>query len=107
IGSMFTDQTKPELREEIKTKMGATPQNVLASAFDGMFSMEPPKPGETYSVPMLAVMARGNAANEAQLRAIFPNLRKYESWSGSGHFLMMESPERFNKVLEEFVASLK
>ncbi len=107
INSMFTDKTSPELREEIKTKMGAAPQHVLASAFDGMFSMEPPKPGENYPVPMMAVLAKGSAANEAQLRAIFPNLRKYESWQGSGHFLMMESPERFNSLLREFVSGIK
>jgi hypothetical protein len=32
---------------------------------------------------------------EAQPRTVFPNL-KYEGWQGSGHFLMMESPDRFN-----------
>jgi pimeloyl-ACP methyl ester carboxylesterase len=43
---------------------------------------------------------------EAKLRAVFPNLRKYEAWEGSGHFLMMESPERFNAALEDFLAGL-
>jgi pimeloyl-ACP methyl ester carboxylesterase len=43
---------------------------------------------------------------EARLRATFPNLRKYEAWEGSGHFLMMESADRFNRVLEEFLAGL-
>src|SRR5205807_1655354 len=32
INSMFTDKTSPALREEIKTKMSAAPQHVLASA---------------------------------------------------------------------------
>ena len=40
---------------------------------------------------------------EPKLRAVFPNLA-YEAWEGSGHFLMMESPDRFNRALEQFLA---
>ena len=82
--------------------MRATPQNVMASAMEGMFALEAPKPGETCLVPVLAIMVQtpGRAGYEAQLRTVFPNLT-YEGWQGSGHFLMMESPERFNRSLEE------
>ena len=45
--------------------------------------------------------------NSVTIRAIFPNLRKYEEWEGAGHFLMMESPDRFNRVLEDFLGTLK
>jgi pimeloyl-ACP methyl ester carboxylesterase len=109
IGSMFSDKTTAGMREEIRSKMLSAPQHVMASAFEGMFAMEPPKPGETYSLPVMAIMAqgRGRQSREAQFRAVFPNLRKYEDWEGSGHFLMMESPERFNRALENFLDSLK
>jgi pimeloyl-ACP methyl ester carboxylesterase len=69
-----------------------------------MFAVEAPKAGETYSLPVMAVMAGNRPGNEAYLRTVFPNLRKYETWEGSGHFLMMESPDRFNRALEEFLA---
>jgi pimeloyl-ACP methyl ester carboxylesterase len=107
IESMFSDKTTPAMREEIRTKMLATPQHVMASAFEGMFAIEPPKPGETYALPVMAIMSQapGGASREAQFRTLFPNLR-YEGWQGSGHFLMMESPERFNRALEEFLGSL-
>jgi pimeloyl-ACP methyl ester carboxylesterase len=108
IGSMFSDKTTPAMRDEIRSKMLAAPQHVMASAFEGMFAMQPIKPGETYKLPVMAILAKpsGRADNEAQLRGVFPNLR-YEAWEGSGHFLMMESPDRFNRVLEEFLAGLK
>jgi pimeloyl-ACP methyl ester carboxylesterase len=108
IETMFSDKTTPAQREEIRTKMAGTPQHVLASAMEEMFAMEPTKPGETYQVPVMAVMVASPArANyEAQLRTVFPNLRKYEAWDGSGHFLMMESPERFNRALVEFLGGL-
>jgi pimeloyl-ACP methyl ester carboxylesterase len=70
-----------------------------------MFAMDPLKPGETYQVPVLAIVVAGPAriGYEPKLRAVFPNLA-YEAWEGSGHFLMMESPDRFNRALEQFLA---
>ena len=108
IEGMFSAKTTPELREEIRTKMMATPQHVMASAMEGMFALEAPKAGETYSLPVMAIMSASHARPgfEARLRTVFPNLRKYEAWEGSGHFLMMESADRFNRVLEEFLAGL-
>jgi pimeloyl-ACP methyl ester carboxylesterase len=108
VEGMFSAKTTPAQREEIRSKMGATPQHVMASSMEGMFAMEGPKPGETYGVPAMAIMvaALGRVGYEAKLRAVFPNLRKYEAWEGSGHFLMMESPERFNAALEDFLAGL-
>src|SRR5437764_15114834 len=95
IESMFSDKTTPAQREEIRSKMTATPQYVMASAMEGMLAMEAPKPREIYSVPVLAIMAGkpGGSNYEAQLRAVFPNLGQYEAWVGSGHFLMMESAD--------------
>jgi pimeloyl-ACP methyl ester carboxylesterase len=108
IESMFSDKTTPAMREEIRSKMAATPQHVMASAMEGMFAIEAPKSGESYSVPAMAIVADslGRANDEAQLRVVFPNLRKHETWQGSGHFLMMESPGRFNTALEQFLESL-
>lgn len=108
IESMFSDKTTPAMRDEIRTKMLATPQHVIASAFEGMFAIEPPKPGETYTLPVMAIMSQAprGASRKAQFRTLFPNLR-YEGWQGSGHFLMMESPEKFNRGLEEFLGSLR
>jgi pimeloyl-ACP methyl ester carboxylesterase len=109
IESMFSDKTTPAMREEIRARMLAAPQYVMASAFQGMFAMEPPKAGETYGLPVMAIVAQapGGASRDGQFRSVFPNLRRYEGWEGSGHFLMMESPERFNKALEEFLGSLQ
>jgi pimeloyl-ACP methyl ester carboxylesterase len=108
IEGMFSAKTTPAMREEIRTKMMATPQHVVASAMQGMFALEAPKPGETYSLPVMAIMSAAQARPglEARLRTVFPNLRKYEAWEGSGHFLMMESPERFNRALEDFLAGM-
>ena len=108
VESMFSDKTTPVQREEIRSKMLATPQHVMASAMEGMFALEPIKPGETYRVPAMAIVAgpADRGGSEANLRSVFPNL-KYEGWPGSGHFLMMESPDKFNLSLTEFLAGIK
>jgi pimeloyl-ACP methyl ester carboxylesterase len=103
IQTMFTPQTAPVLREEIETKMMAIPQNVMASAMEGMNAMAPLT--ERYPrVPVEAIMQkRGNsAAYEAVLKQHF-QLVTFQAWDDTGHFLMMEHPERFNKVLVDFL----
>jgi pimeloyl-ACP methyl ester carboxylesterase len=108
IEGMFSAKTTPAMREEIRSKMAATPQHVMASAMEGMFALEAPKPGETYNVPVMSIVAASpsRANDQALMRRIFPDLRKYEAWEGSGHFLMMESPDRFNTALNEFLSGL-
>ena len=52
----------------------------------------------SYDVPALAVYSAHEYVppdHEAYLRTVFPNLT-YEEWPDTGHFLMMEEPERFN-----------
>jgi pimeloyl-ACP methyl ester carboxylesterase len=57
----------------------------------------------------MAIVAARSAAsgNEAKLRSAFPNLRRYEAWDGAGHFLMLESPDRFDRALTEFLTGLR
>ena len=106
IEGMFSAKTTPAQREEIRGKMMATPQHVLTSAMQGMFALEAPKPGETYSLPVMAIMSsNARPGFEERLRKVFPNLSRYEAWEGSGHFLMMESADRFNRTLEDFLTA--
>jgi pimeloyl-ACP methyl ester carboxylesterase len=101
---MFTDQTPAALREEIRTKMLAAPQHVLASAMEGMLALDPPA-NTHFDVPAMAIMVKraSQSSYEDYLRTLFPKLRAYQAWEGAGHFLMMEQPEKFNAALVEFL----
>jgi len=103
---MFTEQTPAPMRDEIRTKMTAATQYVVASAMEGMMALEPPK--GPFHVPAMAIMVkRPSQANyEEYLRSLFPDLRTYQAWEGAGHFLMMEQPERFNTALTGFLDRL-
>ena len=99
---MFSAKTPAAAKEQIRSKMLATPQHVMVSAMES--SMEPPKTGESYRLPAFAIMVGRPGINSygAQLKSLFPNLQ-YEEWPGYGHFLMLEDPERFNGVLADFL----
>lgn len=102
LGFMFTKQTDPALRKEIETKMLAAPQNVMASAMEGMATMQPLT--ESYpDLPTEAMMTkRPTAAQYRQFLTQHFRLAGYEEFD-AGHFLMMEEPARFNKLLLEFL----
>jgi pimeloyl-ACP methyl ester carboxylesterase len=105
VNSMFSAKTTPAMREEIKSKMLSTAHNVVLSAWQGMQTITPPAANENYKIPACAIMIGRptSPAYEKRLRTTFPNLRGFEAWEGSGHFLMMESPERFNTSLSAFL----
>ncbi len=106
IESMFSDKTPPAWREVIRAKMLATPEHVRVAAVSSPSQLDPPKPGESYSLPVLAVLSSpgGVDTRVATMQAIFPNVQ-VEKWSGHGHFLMVEDPQRFNQTLQSFLAA--
>lgn len=105
IDSMSSPEHTPAaLRDEIRTKMTATPQHVLAGAWEGMMTMPELKDSERYDIPALAIMAHrtGREAYGDFLRKYLPRL-EYQQMPGVGHFLMMEQPEKFNVELQKFL----
>ena len=106
LDSLFIPQSPPELKEEIKNLMLGAPDYVADSAMDEMLKFRNWEE-HSLSAPALAVYAVSDDMppdNEAYLRKWFPDL-EYHLWDDAGHFLMMERPERFNKVLNRFLSS--
>ncbi len=107
VNSMFSAKTPPSLRDMIRAKMLATPEHVRVAAVTSPSEVYPAAPGETFDIPALAIQAaqKGTDERAAAMRTIFPKLR-LEKWVGSGHFLMMEDPARFNQSLVKFLSGL-
>ncbi len=107
VDAMFAPITSTAVREEIRSKMTATPQHVLASAMESMSEVLTWKP-DPIDVPALAILANNpglRPETEQYARRIFPRL-DYRPWDGVGHFLMMEKPEEFNRALLDFLAGI-
>lgn len=104
IEHMFSLKTPAAWREQIRAKMLATPEHVRIAAVSSPSQLDPPKPGEVFAMPVLAIQAGpGSDVQSAAMRKIFPNIR-IEKWEGHGHFLMVEDPQRFNQALQSFLA---
>jgi pimeloyl-ACP methyl ester carboxylesterase len=103
IASMFSEHTPPDMRDDIRAKMLATPSNVMASAMEGMMAMKPVT--ESWAkLPAFCIMTKRADSSEYQnyLKAHF-DLKGYVEFEGAGHFLMMEFPDRFNTELVKFL----
>jgi pimeloyl-ACP methyl ester carboxylesterase len=108
VEEMFSDKTPEPVRQEIRSRMLATPKWVRVAAVTSPSSLPPPGKDETFPIPAIAIQAASNGteARFAIMKTLFPSMR-LEMWEGNGHFLMREEPERFNHELEAFLATLK
>ena len=62
---------------------------------------------EIPEVPILGIYGGPSVvASEQAVHAAFPSV-EYTSIPGTGHFLMLEKPEEFNRLLLAFVANQK
>jgi pimeloyl-ACP methyl ester carboxylesterase len=116
IDGMFVAQTPPFLRQEIRTKMLSAPQHVLVGLLESAADRAV-WTADRVDLPVLTVFADDwrslpigtsdvpyRREREHFLRTFIPHLQ-YEVWNETGHFLMMEQPDRFNAVLERFLRS--
>ena len=103
VQGMFTAATTPELRTKIQTMMLAAPETTAAGAMEAMFDPAIWK-GDVFSIPVLGLYADKSAAGgtEAYRKEHFPKM-EYHEIPGTGHFLMLEKPAEFNRLLLEFL----
>jgi pimeloyl-ACP methyl ester carboxylesterase len=102
IRSMFIAETPPALQEKILAMMMAAPEATAVGAMNAMFDPAV-RWTDVIGAPALSVWA-GTATfrNDAATKELYP---KHDAIQlpGTGHFLMMEKPDEFNRVLAEFL----
>jgi pimeloyl-ACP methyl ester carboxylesterase len=106
IRSMFIAETPPALQEKILTMMLAAPE---ATAVGAMSAMLDPAIRWTDVIrsPALSVYAgTANVPDPASTKELYPN-HEATQLPGTGHFLMMEKPDEFNRVLAEFLDKIE
>ena len=83
----------------------ATPADVIASALDGMRVVDMRSLLDAYHGPRLAIAA-ADIESASSLHVQFPDVpvRKIH---GAGHWLMMDKPDEFNRILDEFLAGIR
>ena len=106
IRSMFTPATPDDLRARIEKMMTGPPDAAAAGAMAAMADPAIWK-DDAVSVPVLGIYAdKSRLGNRELLSKIFPSI-EYTEIPGTDHFLMLEKPAEFNRILTEFVDKLQ
>jgi len=106
IRSMFSASTTPDMQKHILSMMLGAPESTAAGAQQAMFDPAIWKE-DTFTEPVLGLYAdHSRAGNREYMKTHFPNM-DYEEIAGTGHFLMLEKPEEFNRLLIAFLDQQK
>lgn len=95
----------PEVQKAIFESEDKTPANVIASALDGMRAIDMRALLDAYHGPRLAIAA-ADIESPSSLHMQVPDV-PVRKISGAGHWLMMDKPEEFNRILDEFLAGIR
>ena len=102
IRSMFIAETPPALQEKVLAMMLAAPEATAVGAMNATFD-----PANRWTdvirAPALTVYAgTANVPDPAATKELYPN-HEATQLTGTGHFLMMEKPDEFNRLLAGFL----
>jgi pimeloyl-ACP methyl ester carboxylesterase len=104
VDGMFPPKADPALRDRVKAKMASATQHVAVSAMREM--MDPALwKDDRIDVPVQVILAKSKfwaEDYEAFVRKLAPKV-DYRTMDGVGHFLHMERPEEFNRILIAFL----
>jgi pimeloyl-ACP methyl ester carboxylesterase len=82
-----------------------TPADVIASALDGLRFIDMKSLLDAYHGPKLAIAA-ADIESPGSLHMQFPDL-PVEKIHGTGHWLMMDKPDEFNRILADFLKRIQ
>jgi pimeloyl-ACP methyl ester carboxylesterase len=105
IRSMFIAETPPALQEKILAMMLAAPEATAVGAMSAMFDPAL-RWTDVIDAPALSVYAgTANVPDPAATKQLYPR-HEATQLAGTGHFLMMEKPAEFNRVLGGFLEKI-
>lgn len=102
IRGMFGKSATPAIQDHILKMMLAAPETTAYQAMAATFAA-PNWKDETFAVPALGIYADHSGADDPQyFKKMFPKGNTVEV-PGTGHFVMLEKPAEFNKLLADFL----
>ena len=105
IRGMFSSATTPEMQKHILSMMLAAPEETATGAMRALFDPKNWKE-DVFTQPVLGLYADGaTSLKNENVKKRFPGL-EYHEIAGTGHFLMLEKPAEFNRLLLEFLAGV-
>jgi len=106
IRGMFTPATPAAVQQHVLKMMLAAPEATASGAMLATFDTSYWKE-DVLTMPVLGIYAGSSPmSNRENLKKLFPN-SEYVQVAGTGHFVMMERPEEFNRLLAAFLGKVK
>jgi len=103
---LFVKGSHPQLAQKIAYDMSLSSPRVAVPSMRAVLGYDFTEPLKDISVPIVAINSDlGEPVNEARIRKVLPKFRAV-TLPGTGHFLMMEDPQRFNPALDAEVTTL-
>ena len=96
--------SREEVRKAVLESAHNTPADVIAGALGGLLEINMTHLLAAYPGPRLAIAA-ADIEGPASLHVQFPEI-PVKKIRGTGHWLMMDKPDEFNDILDEFLATL-
>jgi pimeloyl-ACP methyl ester carboxylesterase len=101
IRGMFSAATTPAMQTHILAMMLGAPEATAVGAMRATFTATPQN--EPMNIPVLGVYAdRSRLGDQDFMKTMYPRLQ-FNQIPGTGHFLMMEKPAEFNKLVLDFL----
>lgn len=102
----FAPGADEDLKRKIAYDMSLSPPRVGIPSMRAVLEYEFTAPLKDISVPIVAINSNlGEPVNEARIRKVLPKFRQV-TLDGTGHFLMMEAPARFNPALQSEIEGI-
>jgi pimeloyl-ACP methyl ester carboxylesterase len=102
VRSMFIAETPAALQEKVLAMMLAAPEATAVGAMNATFDPAN-RWTDVIEAPALTVYAgTANVPDPAATKELYPN-HEATQLKGTGHFLMMEKPDEFNRLLAAFL----
>ena len=105
IRGMFITATPAAVQDRVLKMMLSAPEATATGAFNALFDRTQWR-SDQVSLPVLGIYAeQSRSANPDLLKTVFPEL-EFHVLPGTAHFLMMEKPDDFNKLLTDFLKTV-
>lgn len=108
VRAMFPENADPAIVDQVAADMSSADSRIAMQAFESMFEFGNVIEGRltAMNIPVYAVNADLWPTNEAYNRSVVPDFN-VRYMPGYGHFIMLENPEMFNKLLHETIRDIQ
>lgn len=105
VRSMFTPEADSALIEQVAADMSSAPPEVGIGAMKNLLGYKPSEALDEVEVPIRSINSDKFPTNVEGNKRVAPSF-EMRLMPGLGHFVMMEDPEGFNRLLAETVEEL-